>query len=62
MKRTGLLLLLLAQFSSCQFSVERTPTVLNNEHRIEIDDCGISYNGQQLKFGETLEKWKKQLG
>ncbi len=63
MKNPGFLwLLLLAQLVSCQFSVERTPTVLNKEHRIEIDDCGISYNGQPLKFGETLEKWEKLLG
>ncbi len=63
MKNPGFLwLLLLAQLVSCQFSVERTPTVLNKKHQIKIDDCGASFNGQPLPFGVPLDTWEKILG
>ncbi|MGB6152458.1 MAG: hypothetical protein WBG48_10730, partial [Pricia sp.] len=60
--RPFLIFVLLVTLMACQGPVERTPAEINTEHRIEIDDCGVTYNGQKLKFRVPLEEWETVLG
>ena len=60
--RPFLILTLVMNLMACQDSVERTNAKINTEHRIEIDNCGVLYNGRRLEFGVPLELWEDIIG
>jgi hypothetical protein len=57
---TGLLSILLLM--NCQMKQKENNDMKLDQTPIVVNDCGVSYNGKQLPFGEPLESWEKALG
>ncbi len=56
-----ILLFFLLNFFDCNEPI-RTAMELNQEHKVIITDCGVSYNDEPLDFGVPLEEWIEILG
>ncbi len=35
---------------------------INQKHQFEIDQCTLTYNGKELKFGQTIDDWVEIMG
>ncbi|AIM37884.1 hypothetical protein KO02_15205 [Sphingobacterium sp. ML3W] len=48
--------------TACQPKPQKTIPLPIENALIKITDCGVTYSGKQLPFGENIEAWEKVLG